>query len=244
MANPVALNRDAHQNLRVITSRGARFGENVHIVPVVADELGSLVLDYPVCLVKNQETGQFGLSALLGFEPGENLYLQGDQWDAGYVPLHVRRQPFMLGFSSPDGEGRKQENALITIDLDSKRVQETEGESLFADDGIPTSYLQNIQNLLAGLMAGNESTKAFIDSLSEHELIEPALLNITFADGEQKRYEGIYTVSDQKLAELTGDTLQELHVRGYLQASYLLIASLGHVTKLISRKNVRRTAGK
>ena len=107
MANPVALNNKTHRDLRVITSRGAGFGENIHIVPVIADELGNLVLDYPVCLIKDPETGRFKMSALLGFDPGENLYLEGDRWNALYVPLHVQRQPFMVGYSAPGGAGAR-----------------------------------------------------------------------------------------------------------------------------------------
>ena len=91
-------------------------------------------------------------------------------------------------------------------------------------------------------MAGIESTKAFIETLSSHDLIEPAQFNITFADGEQKRYEGMYTVNDEKLGQLTGDSLQQLHKRGYLQACHLLLASLGQVQRLIGLKNERRSA--
>lgn len=240
MAKLETLNNDTHRKLRVITSRGAKYGENVHIVPVVADELRSLVLDYPVCMTKDPETGQFGLSALLGFEPGENLYLKGDQWNASYVPVHVRRQPFMVGFPSQGGAKGRPEKAVITIDMDSKRVQKAKGEALFAEDGSNSPYLDSVHDLLAGLMASIESTKAFLEVLAGRDLIEPAQFNITFADGEQKRYEGIYTVNDEKLGELRRGDLQDLHSRGYLQASYLLLTSLGHVQKLISLKNDRR----
>ena len=242
MANPVALNNKTHRDLRVITSRGAGFGENIHIVPVIADELGNLVLDYPVCLIKDPETGRFKMSALLGFDPGENLYLEGDRWNALYVPLHVQRQPFMVGYSAPGGAGGGQGNPVITIDMDSRRVQKSEGEALFNEDGSNTPFLDHMNTLLAGLMDGMKSTEYFVETLANHDLIEPAQFNIEFADGEKKSYEGLYTVNDEKLAELKGDVLEDLHSRGYLRATALMMASLGHVSRLISRKNAQRSA--
>ena len=78
MTNFTILDKNKHRDLRVITDRGAEFGENTHLVPVIAEELHTLILEYPVCLLKNDDTGQFGLHALLGFEAGENLFLTGD----------------------------------------------------------------------------------------------------------------------------------------------------------------------
>lgn len=242
MANPVALNNKTHRNVRVNTARGAEFGENIHMVPVIADELGNLVLDYPICLIKDPETGQFKLSALLGLDPGENLYLDGGRWDALHVPLHVQRQPFMVGYSAPGGGNGNQGNPVITIDMDSRRVQQSEGEALFQEDGSNTPFLDDMNNLLAGLMDGMKSTEIFVETLANHDLIEPAQFNIEFADGEKKRYEGLYTVNDEKLAALKGDQLEDLHSRGYLRATSLMMASLGHVTRLISKKNARRLA--
>jgi hypothetical protein len=240
VVNLVALNNQQHKHLRVITARGAEFGENVHLLPVIADELSKLVLDYPVCMTKDPETGRFGLTALLGFDAGENLFLDGNRWKATYVPLHVRRQPFMVGFSR-DQEGNKtSDGAVITLDLDSSRVQETEGEFLFNEDGSNSKFLDAVSDILSSLMSGIEATKAFIETLSSHDLIEPAQINITFADGEQKRYDGLYTVNDEKLHELSADVLLQMYQNGYLQACILLNASVGHVSKLIGWKNALR----
>jgi len=42
------------------------------------------------------ETGRFEPSALLGFQPQENLFFVDGRWDAAYVPLQIQRQPFSL----------------------------------------------------------------------------------------------------------------------------------------------------
>ncbi|WP_078083454.1 SapC family protein [Microbulbifer mangrovi] len=239
MSNTVALNNESHRNLKVITRRGAEYGEATHLVPVVANELRNLVLEYPVCITKDPNTGQFSLCALLGFEPGENLYLQEDNWDAQYIPMHIRRQPFMVGYRNPEAAVGEDRGAVITLDLDSKRVTEADagGERLFDDQGNNTPFMQQVSELLGQLMAGMESTTAFLTVLSDSDLIEPAHINVQFASGEQKRYEGLYTVNEDKLQKLDADKLVNMHQHGYLQAAYWLGASMGQVRKLIQRKN-------
>ncbi|AMX02908.1 SapC family protein [Microbulbifer thermotolerans] len=235
MAKAVALNNERHRNLRVITKRGAEYGENTNLVPVIADELRNLVLEYPVCITKNPNNGQFSLCALLGFEPDENLFLYGDEWKAEYLPLHIRRQPFMVGHKKTSAEGDTE--ALIIIDTDSERVQEKEGERLFNDDGSKSSYLEEVTVILSQLISGMTSTSAFLKYLAEEDLIEPVQLSVRFSNGEQKRYEGLYTVNDEKLQKLDAARLVSMHQRGYLQAAYWLSASMGQVRKLIALKN-------
>ena len=239
--NPTILDKEKHRDLRVITARGAAYGEEVHFVPVVADELPSLVLEYPVILMKDKQGGQFGLYALLGFDPGENLYLDGEEWGARYIPAHLRRQPFLVAVAGGDGSGTAQESqgTVISIDIDSKRISETEGERLFNEDGSQTEYLASVTNLLSVMMGSFEATRMFVAALKEHDLIEPARMDIVFADGEEKRYEGLCTVSDKKLSALPDDAVTTLHKKGYLQACYLLLASLGQVPGLIERKNAQ-----
>ena len=146
-----ALNSETHRDLRVVTRRGAEYGDNTHFVPVVADELRSLVLEYPVILVKDEESSRFNLCAMLGFEQGENLFLDGEAWDAMYVPVHIRRQPFSLTYTAEKDGRPDPESLIISIDIESKRVQEKDGERLFDDEGNQTDFLKEINGLLAGV---------------------------------------------------------------------------------------------
>ncbi|MCQ3831036.1 SapC family protein [Microbulbifer elongatus] len=241
-SNVVALNNESHRNLTVVTKRGAEYGEATHLVPVVANELRNLVLEYPVCITKDPSNGQFALCALLGFEPGENLYLNGESWDAQYIPMHIRRQPFMVGYQNPQAGAGEDKGAVITLDLSSKRIHENggEGERLFDDEGHNTPFMQQVSDLMGQLIVGMESTTAFLNTLADNDLIEPAHINVQFASGEQKRYEGLYTVNEEKLQKLEADKLLHFHQHGYLQAAYWLGASLGQVRKLIAVKNTKK----
>lgn len=239
MSNFTVLDKNKHKNTRILTGRGAEFGENIHLLPVIINELDKLVLEYPVCLIKNNETGQFGLQALLGFEVGENLFLQNDEWLANYLPLHIRRQPFMVGMNTNEDEKPSAENTVITINTKSTRVQETKGELIFDEKGNITPYMQNINNILSNLVTGIIHTESFINMLSEHNLIEPIQLTVNFIGSEEQRFDGIYTINEENLKQLSGDVLEELNNKSYLQACYLLLASIGHVQKLISLKRKR-----
>lgn len=239
MVNPTALNSETHRNLRVITKRGAEYGEATHIVPVVADELRHLAIEYPVILIKDSETGRFGLFAMLGFEAGENLFLDGDKWNATYVPIHVRRQPFSLSYTAEKDGKPDPDSLIIVVDTESPRLSESDGEPLFDEDGKSTPFLQSVNDMLAEIGRATGATDAFIAKLAEHELIEAAQLEVQFPDGEQKRFDGLYSVNEEKLAALEGEVMQDLYKRGFLQGAWLMVASTGNVRKLALRKTER-----
>jgi len=148
----------------------------------------------------------------------------------------------MVMFRGQEGDPRTAENSLVTLDMDSKRVQEEQGVALFDADGKPTEYLEHINELLGAMMAGMDATLAFVKFLADQDLLKPAQLSITFADGEKKRFEGLFTVNGEKLAELTGESLRTVHQNGYLQACTLINVSMGQVQRLIGLKNARLQA--
>ena len=239
MADIQALNSETHRDLRVVIKRGAEYGDNTHLVPVVADELRSLVLEYPVIFIKDEKSGRFSMCAMLGFEAGENLFLDGEDWDAIYVPVHIRRQPFSLSYTAEKDGQPDPASLVIAIDMDSKRVQEEGGERLFDEDGNQTDLLNNVNDVLAGVGTAAAANDAFIDALTKHDLIEPANLDVQFAGGEQKRFEGIYTVQDESLNKIEGEALAELYKAGYLQVAWLMLASIANVRKLLQRRAER-----
>jgi hypothetical protein len=233
------LNPEEHKNIHVITSRGEQFGENINTIPVIADELRALAIEYPVCFLKDPNTGRFGLYALTGLEPGQNLYLQNDQWNANYLPLHIRRQPFLMGLTGDAGEQPNPSNTVVTIQLEHKRVTEKGGEALFDEQGNATDFLKKTSGLLANLIHGLPKTDSFIDALIEQGLVEQLQLKVTLAKGEQKSLQGLYGINEESLAAIKGDLLESFYSKGYIQACHMIMASFGHIQKLINWENAR-----
>ena len=51
---------------------------------------------------------------------------------------------------------------------------------------------------------------------------------------------GLYTISEERLRKLDGESLFKLNSTGFLQGAFLVIASLNNVKKLIDMKHRRR----
>ncbi|MBH0051352.1 MULTISPECIES: SapC family protein [unclassified Pseudoalteromonas] len=233
MTNSVLLDKNTHKYTRIKTERGAQYGEAINYIPVVADELSQLALDYPVYFMKNNQTGQFELFALTGFDEGQNLFLQKDIWQATYVPLHIQRQPFKLGVGNRLSNNSEQTQLAVTINEQHPRVSNSEGVQLFDENSEPTAYLTNVSEQLIKLMNGGERTTAFINTLLKHDLIEAVQLNITQPNGKTQGYNGLYSIAADTLQLLSAETLNVLHSKGYIQACHLIICSSGHVQKLV-----------
>jgi hypothetical protein len=223
----VPLNSQTHRTLQVHAEAAARYGDDQRFVPVIVSEFSHGAVHYPILLSKDPETGQFYCGAMLGFDPGENLFLvEGGGHDA-YRPLNLQRGPFYTA-----GEE-------LAIDLDHPRVKAAGGERLFDDSGAPTKYLDSITQLMRDLRPGLERTRLFAETLVSLRLIAPLAIGVSFDDGTARDVEGLYTIDQETLRTLPDDIVVQLFRRGYLQLIYLMLGSLKHVPLLAQKKNRR-----
>jgi hypothetical protein len=227
MTRHVLLNNVTHKDLRVINRRSAQFGDDVMAALTFPAEFRNLQAHYPIIFNKSKD-GAFAPLALFGFRDKQNLFLGPDGWDAPYVPMMVERQPFFIGKDSKNED-------VIHIDVDHPRVSQAEGETLFREHGGTTEYLDRISALLASISQGNVATPPFVAALTEYNLLEAFSLDIKFADGAEHRFGGFYTIQEERLSKLDAEALGKLHARGYLQAIFMVIASLSHFRDLIAR---------
>jgi hypothetical protein len=234
MAHIVGVNAQHHQALKVNKQKAEEAIADQHMLPVVISEFLKLVVEFPILFSKNADTGHFLCIALLGFKEGENLFWHAAKLNSLYSPLNASRHPFFVGENTEvNGE------PILCIDQQSPAISSIEGESLFTDLGQPSHYLNEIQQILAELVAGEAQTKAYIDCLLGHELLVPLKLDITFGDKSQLHIKGLYSIDEDKLNRLSLTVLGELKQQGYLQTVYTQIASLGQIYALIERKNKR-----
>ena len=233
MARHAQLNNIDHRDLRVVTGRGAAWGDDVMSALTFPAEFRNLQAHYPIVFQKASD-GSFQPVALLGFQPGQNLFLDERGWDALYLPLAIERQPFLIGLSV-EGE------PMMHIDLDHPRVGHDHGEPLFRTHGGTTEFLDRMASTLQALHEGLQAVPGFVDALLRHELLESFVLDITLDDGAQHRLAGFYTINEERLSRLGGEVLAALHREGHLEAIYMAIASLSRFRDLIER--VRRAQG-
>jgi len=229
MAHTVLLNNVDHKDLRVITRRGAEYGDDVTFAVTFPAEFRNLQAHYPIVFRKSPNGTSFEPVALFGLQDGRNLFLRQQGWDAAYVPLAIERLPFYIGVSDDE--------LVIHIDLDSPRISTHDGEAVFLTHGGSSDLLDRMSSVLMAIHQGLESTPAFIAALLEHDLLEPFVFDVEQANGSRSRLTHFYTIHEERLGALGGNALEKLSQAGHLQAAYMAIASLSQFRALIDRQD-------
>lgn len=234
MTRHVLLDSTRHKDLRIDTGRSAALGDGVMFAATFPDEFRNLQSHYPIVFRKTAE-GVFQPIALFGFHEGQNLFLQGDRWDASYLPLAIERQPFLIG--------RAGESLSVHVDLDDPRARSGRGEALFHDHGGNTDFLERVRSVLLSLHNGLESVPDFVEALLSRNLLESFALDVELDDGSQNRLVGFYVINEDRLGALDGAALGALHRAGHLAPIFMAVASLSRFRDLIDRMNRSHARG-
>ncbi|MHA6719998.1 SapC family protein [Sphingomonas sp. RS6] len=238
MSNHVSLTAEAHRDLRVRTDCGADLGDAVMHCLTVPDEFRRVQNEYPILFRYDAVRDSYAAFAIFGFAAGENLFLQGDRWDARYRPLAIDIQPFLIGRAAPDAPGSQ-----VHVDMASARLTTGEGIRVFDEDGAPTPYLERVAAQLGELEVGLRGADAFYAALRRHELLEPLSVDVTLADGSTNRLVGYHAIDEDRLRALDGAAMAELHDAGHLMPLFMALASLSNFDALVARKNRRMAHG-
>lgn len=237
MANYVLLNNVDHHNLKVVTRYGAENGGNANSVMTFPTEYADVAREYPILFRKDAQQQTFHSYALLGFDKTENLFLMPDGgWNASYVPGYIARGPFLIGYQEQEVNGEVTRAPVIHIDLDDTRVNETEGQPLFLEQGGNSPYLERVATVLRGIGEGLSVNNAMFTAFEQCDLIEPVNVNVEIHQDLKYNLTGFYTISETKLANLSGEALEKLNRAGFLQAAFLVVCSLRNMKKLIEMK--------
>lgn len=235
MSRHAILTREEHVGLRIRTGHSADLGDAVQASFTVPLEFRRVQHDFPILFRRDPASGRFSALVLLGFEAGENLFLEGDEWAADYKPMALAVQPFLVGRSRADDRPIQ-----LHIDLDHPRISTSgEGVMLFDIAGIPTPYLQRVGEMLEELDEGYRASDSFFAALERYGLLEPFSLDIELRDGSQHRMVGYHLINEDRLRDLDAENVAELHREGHLMPIFMALASLSNLPKLIARKSRR-----
>jgi len=235
MTSHQILNPADHGQLRINTGAGSALGDGVMACLAVPAEFRRLASEYPILFRHDAEARSFGALALFGFEQDENLYLGEQGWDATCRPLAMSVQPFLVG-RPQHGDGPSQ----VHIDMAHPRISANgEGMRVFDEHGQQTPYLENLSGLLGALDEGYRASGDFLAALARYDLLEPFSMDVTLDSGAMHRLVGYHLIDEAKLAALEPAVLSELHAAGHLEPIYMALASLGNLSKLVRRKNLR-----
>ncbi|MBB4604555.1 hypothetical protein GGR59_000760 [Xanthomonas arboricola] len=239
MTRYAVLNNVAHHDLRVVLRFGAEFGDALGLVPAFVTEYAELQREYPLFFRKDPATGGYQSVALLGFAQDENLFLQDGRWTASYLPGIVAKGPFLIGFQEQRIEGALMQEPVIHVDLEHPRISRHEGEAVFLPQGGHSPYLEHIIGVLRGIRDGVDAGQAMAAALDALGLIQPVQLDVTLDATHATKLEGLFAIDRERLAALDASSLQQLHRAGYLEAAFLMLASLHNVRRLMAEKQRR-----
>ena len=224
------LTRTDHAGFRIDPARAAASAATVHLVPLVADEIRTVAGQFPVFLAKDAETGAFYPAALMGLEPHENLFWNGNALEADVLPLNLLRLPFFVG-----GEG---EDAVICIDTESPAIDPSGPCPIVAPDGSESDYFRSVQAILGRLVQGQEPTRRLVDLMLTHKVVREYKLDLAFHDGSTSLLTGLYGIDEVALARAR-EAITDFADLMILAAMCL---SHDHVGALVRRRNARLAA--
>lgn len=233
------LNSADHGDLRVHTGAGAHYGDSVMACLAPPAEFRQIQGYFPIVFRRDIETGALAALALFGFESGENLFLEGDNWTGSYRPMALAIQPFLIGRPAEGAD-----TPQVHIDMVHPRIAKGgDGMRVFDEDGRPTPYLEAIAERLGDLDYAHRQAPAFFEALARYDLIEPFTLEVPLNDGSRHSLVGYHTINEGRLAELDGEELSQLNSEGHLLPIFMALASLSRFGELVARKNARIAGG-
>lgn len=234
----VALDKQKHKNTRVKSDDAYILTRDQHLLPLQVHEFTAAALSYPIVFIKEAESNTFRSVAMMGLEPGENLFYTSTEWNS-YIPLAARTTPFAL-----IPKQNETDHFTVCIDMGSPLVNELNGEKLFDEAGAESDYLIKKKNLMSTLVNHIPITASFINYLMQRELLSSISLTINIDNDARGSYSlnGIYAVDSQKFNELNDSAFIELRKRGYLPPIYAHLLSLGSISTLAQKKKIKNAA--
>ncbi|MDU0354356.1 SapC family protein [Paraglaciecola aquimarina] len=140
-----------HKDIKIDTSIVDTLQNRVNVATVIAQELSTLVHEYSIFITKSPTSGEFQLTAILGFSDKQNLYLRDNKWQATYMPLDIIRRPFQAYMPDKDNMNK----GHIAIDVAAEQVNKKQGAALFDEEGKKTDYLTKIESTFSQLMGAS-----------------------------------------------------------------------------------------
>ncbi len=242
MSKLVPISENTHAGLRWRKPPNFQFAAGDHLMPLGLKEMQKAAMGLPAGFIKLQD--KFLLVALQGLRNGENLVAGEDgKWLAAHVPESYFGYP--LRMTRLDAE-RYQVCALGETELIVKAedIPEEAGgwERFFGEDGKLNEAVSELTNRMqrhaSDLVAAERATAklAELDLIAEREITAGE-------EDAQVQVKGIYTIDQERLATLDGESLAAMRDCGALYLAYVQLLSGHHMPALveIARRRWKKT---
>jgi len=219
---PVTAERHAALRLR---AAGYAFAAEATAVPLAAEEFVAAARTLPIVFAAQAPHMPV---AVTGLAAGHSLYAGSDgQWRAGaYVPAYLRRVPFFLVRAAAQSD-----QLVLCLAPEAPQLSDAEGEPLFDAEGKGTATLDRALQFCRSMEEAGLRTRAMAEGLAEDGLLKPAVVQFQH-QGKPVRVDGFFAVDRAALMALPAQRLAELRDRGWLEAVYAHLLSIGGLSAL------------
>ena len=238
---PIALDTVLHRDLRLKNELNA--------IPLLApftsfmvsvSEFNDVALTFPILFVRAapDALGNDTVApvAVFGMKPGENLFADGEKWDAPYVPAMLRAYPFTM--ARIEGSDRW----AMVFDNTWAGISRTEGVPLFNEKGEASDLLNSVHKFVQELESDIERTRQACVVLLEMKLLKPMRFDATLANGESLSVDGFLTADEEAISKLTDAQIAQLYRNGLLGLIQTHLVSLNNMRRLLDRRLARANA--
>ncbi|GFD70308.1 SapC family protein [Alteromonas sp. KUL106] len=216
-----------HKSIKLKNDPTFSHSKLFNFVNIGFNEIATLSGCMPLVLVHDEASDVLSLTCCLGFEGFGNVFYHERQWLGHAVPLSVQCYPFNYSID--------EQRVSVLIDENSTRFTNIDdvGAALFSSDGHPTTLLKQQQENLAALLEGQQQANAFVDILKQYDLLAPLSVSITRASGQIIHSSNLYSVNEEKYAQLEADTIVKFHKEGISMAINAMLLSLRQYNRLV-----------
>ena len=200
------LDRTADRAMRLMPAKSFSFAAETNASPLVAEEFFSAQASYPIVFAGEEAPKPV---AVVGLRNGENLFIDPDgSWEPNaYLPLYVRRHPFLL-IDASDGR------LHLGIDEAASRWSDDEGMHLFDMDE-PTPLTRSMLEFCTRFRRQHEIAMALGAALKEQSLLVEYRFSVT-AMGQAHNVSGCQVVAEDRLAAMPDELFLEWRRAGWL----------------------------
>ncbi len=218
------LTAQRHGTLR-IHQAGYGFAAEANALPLAAEEFTAAARSLPIVFAAQPPHMPV---ALTGLAAGRNLFVEADGgWRRGvYIPAYLRRYPFFLLRTAPGSE-----ELALCLDPQAPHLKGGEGEALFAAEGKASPALERVIGFCRKVEEALLRTRAMSQGLAERGLLKPSVVQFD-QGGRPMRVDGFFAVDRPALQALPPEALAELRDRGWLEAVYAHLLSVGGLPDL------------
>jgi hypothetical protein len=231
---PVALDRAAHAKKHYVPPKDMGFARAATHVPLGMAELAFAARHYPIVFPSAAPAGPL---AILGLEPGKNLFVDAEgRWaEDHYIPAYVRRFPFVFT-TAPDGK------FVLCVESTANAIADTGDAPLFQEDGKPGKIVEDALRFSGDFHAQVTLGHAFGDGLAAHGLLFDNRAQAQLPGGRDVTLQGFRTLDHEKFDKIDDALYLDWRKKGWVAAVHCHLLSLGHWQTLANRAARRAKA--